>query len=530
MRKAISLLAVLAATTLGCSRKHQDGAASDHGEGLGTETGHEYELKTAQITVWTNGYELFAEHTPPIAGQDTKFITHVSVLQTGLPRSAGPIKFVFRQGESGFEHPQAAPDRAGIYLPAITFPKEGEWHGTVIVPGETNAMIELPPIRVFPNEEAAVHSKFPDAPEGISFLKEQQWKLQLRSEAMSQRTLVERVSVPAQVRAKPGFSAVVAAPLHGQLAPLSRDAGGMEFPNPGQRVESGDLLAVVRPRFSEAAARYFESQGEFDSATAALKQAEAAYERTKSLVGVQAKSQRDLEEAELALASARARYSAASALHPGAGQNSRTNGPLGGIDLRAPIGGVVTSVSAGIGEPVTPDQPLFTILDPSTIWIEARLPESALARVGAARDAICQFLDGSNRQFPLSAENGRLVFSGLEVDPQTRTVPFIYELSNTNALLRIGQSVRLHVETATALDTLSIPHSALVEEGGLFVVFVQVSGETFQRREVQLGIRDGNWIQILSGVSPDERVVTEGAYAIRLAAASNVIPDHGHTH
>ena len=96
--------------------------------------------------------------------------------------------------------------------------------------------------------------------------------------------------------------------------------------------------------------------------------------------------------------------------------------------------------------------------------------------------------------------------------------------------MRVGQSVRLHVETARAEETLAIPESALIEEGGLFVAFVQVSGETFQRRELKLGIRDGKLVQVLEGLEPGERVVTKGAYAIRLAAASNAIPEHGHTH
>ena len=517
------MLAMLASVCVGCRKNHESAGTHDHGEhGHAHGAEPENELKTAQITVWTNGYEIFAEHTPPIVGRATRFVTHVSELQSGKPRSAGAIKFVLRHGGDSFEHPQAAPDRAGIYMPAITFRKEGEWQAMVIVPGETNAMVELGTIRVFATEEAAVRAEFPEAPEGISFLKEQQWKLLVKTEPMLRRTLVERVPVPAQVRARPGSSAVITAPLAGQLAGVSES-----FPNPGTRVNAGDLLGLIRPRFSEAAARFFENRGEFEAATAALKQAESAYERTKSLVAVEAKSRRDLEEAEVALASARARHSAAAALH--SNQEERTNA-LEMVELRAPIGGVITSVNAGVGEPVAADQTLFTILDPSTVWIEARVPESVFGRLGAAKDALCQLLDGSNRQFAISGENGRLVFSGLEVDPQRRTVPLIYEMNNTKAMLRTGQSVRLHVETARALDAASIPHSALVEEGGMFVVFVQVSGETFQRREVRLGIRDGDWIQVVAGLSPGERVVTDGAYAIRLAAASNAIPSHGHAH
>jgi membrane fusion protein, heavy metal efflux system len=77
---------------------------------------------------------------------------------------------------------------------------------------------------------------------------------------------------------------------------------------------------------------------------------------------------------------------------------------------------------------------------------------------------------------------------------------------------------------------VAIPDSAIVEEAGNFIAFVQVSGETFQKRELKLGIRDGNQVQVLDGVKEGERVVTRGAMAIRLASISGVIPAHGHAH
>src|SRR5687767_14578498 len=158
MRRTIGVLALLVSVVtgpLGCGKG--GGTAHDHGSGghaHGAEA--EPEVKTAQITVWMNGYEIFAEHTPPIAGRGTRFITHVSELQTGKPRSSGPIKFVFQQGSESFDHPQAAPETPGIYVPAITFPKEGEWQASVIIPtaNQTNATVELGVVRVFPSEEA----------------------------------------------------------------------------------------------------------------------------------------------------------------------------------------------------------------------------------------------------------------------------------------------------------------------------------------------------------------------------------------
>jgi multidrug efflux pump subunit AcrA (membrane-fusion protein) len=116
------------------------------------------------------------------------------------------------------------------------------------------------------------------------------------------------------------------------------------------------------------------------------------------------------------------------------------------------------------------------------------------------------------------------------VDAATRTVPLTYELKNDTSRLRIGQAVRLHIETARAEDTIAIPDAAIVEEGGEPVAFVQVSGETFEKRELKLGMRDGNFIQVLAGLKEGERLVTKGAYAIRLSSVSGVIPAHGHAH
>jgi multidrug efflux pump subunit AcrA (membrane-fusion protein) len=75
-----------------------------------------------------------------------------------------------------------------------------------------------------------------------------------------------------------------------------------------------------------------------------------------------------------------------------------------------------------------------------------------------------------------------------------------------------------------------IPVSALVEEQGIFYVYVQTEGESFQKRELKLGANDGQKVQVLSGLSEGERVVTKGGYQIKLSQASGALPAHGHEH
>jgi membrane fusion protein, heavy metal efflux system len=497
------------ALLLGCNRDHSH---SDE------------EPKTAQITVWGERHEIFAEHRFVVAGTATKFVTHVTDLKTLEPRREGPIKFVLRQAnDAPIEQMEKAPSRAGIYEAMLTFPKAGDWNLSVNIPtDEGGKTVVLPPVKVFATKHDADHGEALEAPEGVSFLKEQQWKILSKAEPVTKRRIIERVQVPAQTRAKPGYSAAVAAPLAGQLALPP----GRTLPQPGTRVAVGEVLAILQPRFSDAAARFVEIEAEFGRAEAVLKQAEAVFERTKKLAAQEAKSPRELQEAEVALASAKARHAAASGLRSTYAAKPSAESSAAALELRAPIAGVITSLGAGVGEPVAADQVVFTVLNPETVWIEARVPEVAAPRLSEAKDALCE-VPGENRQI---IPAGGLVFAGLEVDTATRTVPLIYELKNGAARLRIGQAVRLHIETARAEETIAIPDSAIVEEGGQAVAFVQLSGETFAKRELKLGIRDGNFVQVLDGVKEGERVVTKGAYAIRLSSISGVIPAHGHAH
>jgi multidrug efflux pump subunit AcrA (membrane-fusion protein) len=75
-----------------------------------------------------------------------------------------------------------------------------------------------------------------------------------------------------------------------------------------------------------------------------------------------------------------------------------------------------------------------------------------------------------------------------------------------------------------------VPATAIVDDAGRPIVFVQREGETFERRAVTLGPRSGDVVQVTEGLEPGDRVVTRGAYLVRLASLSNSVPAHGHVH
>lgn len=201
--------------------------------------------------------------------------------------------------------------------------------------------------------------------------------------------------------------------------------------------------------------------------------------------------------------------------------------PAGGLRLTAPVAGTVVSVEptpAGFAER---GAVLFRVVDLEHLWIELRIPEADLPRVRTPT-GLCFEWDGAERKFEVAAD--ALVAVGGAVDPRTRTAPLIFEFDNREPRLAVGTAVRARIFTAAPTKTLGIPVAAVVDDGGNSVVFAQVDGEAFERRPVALGIRDGDWVQVLAGVTPGERIVTRGAYAIRLASASGSLPAHGHVH
>lgn len=514
----------------GCSR-HEHGNGESH-----DDHSHPDEAKTAQITVFGERHEVFAEHRLVVAGTPTKFVTHVTDLKSLEPRREGPVRFVLRLGqEAPIEHVEKTPTRAGIYEAMLTFPKAGDWSVTLAVPTESGEkIIAFPPVKVFADAHEVEHAEVPEPPSGISFLKEQQWKTGAGTEPVTKRMLVEQLRLPATVTARPGSLAQVTPPVAGRLLlPM-----GKPMPLVGDKVEAGQVLALIQPSFSEVGARFVEAEGEVVRSKLALEQAEVAFRRIEKLAKAEAKSGRELQEAEFALKTAQAKYDAALALQATYRQASTNVGgfingaSLPAIELRSPIAGTIINQSgAAVGEYITTDKPVFTVLDAASVFIEAQVPEASVTRLGASKAASYEVPGETGRFIPITGDGvGRLVFLGIQVDTATRTVPLVYEAKNSDQRLRVGQSLNLYVETARAEETLALPNEAIVEEGGRPIAYVQLSGETFEKRDLTLGIKDGGWVQVLSGVNEGERVVTKGAYAVKLASMSSAIPAHGHAH
>ena len=206
---------------------------------------------------------------------------------------------------------------------------------------------------------------------------------------------------------------------------------------------------------------------------------------------------------------------------------------ISGSALRAPIEGIITHVHATVGSYLKKGQPVFHIVNPERLWLVSRIPENEVLRLINPEGAWVS-LPHVDEPFRIEISgdeaNGRVIAYGQTIDPRTRTVPLVLEFNNPGNRIRIGMLVEAHVFTGNTVTNVAVPVSAIVHDNGASVVYVELGGESFERRVVQLGINDGDHIEVLKGVAPGERVVSKGAYLVKLAASGPAEAGHGHAH
>lgn len=197
----------------------------------------------------------------------------------------------------------------------------------------------------------------------------------------------------------------------------------------------------------------------------------------------------------------------------------------GEVEVLSPVDGVVTLAQASAGERAEKGWKLFEVSDLSSVWVEARVYETEAAQLPSVTGALV-----TSQALAAPVPASRVVSVGAALDSASGTIPLVFEVPNPGGNLRVGSQVTLAVAAGAARQVLALPATALIDEEGSWAVYVQDGGESFSRRLVEPGLRDGAWVEIKSGLKAGERVVTRGAYKVRLAASSTAIPAHGHAH
>jgi HlyD family secretion protein len=321
--------------------------------------------------------------------------------------------------------------------------------------------------------------------------------------------------------------------------------------NRGDRVREGQLLAVLEDKdlvaaadeskglYQQAEAAYETTTGatmpdDFTKATTDVEAARQAYESAKkvyesrqNLLQTGALPRKLVDDARLAMVQAQTQFETTqqhlksletvgrseqvkSAKAQVQAAKSHYDGALAQVsyaEVRSPLSGYISDRPLNIGEMASAGSALFSIVDISRVVARASISLHEAAALKTGSKATLTGPDGSS--------TGKVTVVSPAVDPSTTTVEVWIEAPNPDGQLKAGSTVHIAIDAGTVPDAVVVPVEAILssDEGGEKVM-VAGSDSVAHERKVEIGVRSGDQVQILSGVNPGEQVITQGGLGL----------------
>lgn len=334
----------------------------------------------------------------------------------------------------------------------------------------------------------------------------------IRTEALAEESLADAIVATATVEPNRERLAHVTPRLPGRIVSVGARLG--------DRVAQGRVLATLESM--EAG----EAQAAYAQAAAEAAVAASAFQRAERLQAEQIIPAKEHQRARGDHEKARAQLQAAAdklrmlGMSPAAGSGAPARATF---PVPSPLAGVVIERKAVLGELAKPDEPLFTVADLSTVWVEADIAEAQLARVREGAEARARVAAFPEETFP-----GKVNHLGAVLNKETRTVKAIIQLDNARGLLRPQMFATVSIRTGGERKVLAVAESAVTLVRGQPTVFIEEAAG-FEARPVELGERFNGRVVVKSGIKPGELVAHEGVYALKARLLKGELGDgHGH--
>lgn len=355
-------------------------------------------------------------------------------------------------------------------------------------------------------EEHAGHnheSKATKHSDEIIFPKAQAAKTTFEVREIQSASFNQVVKTTGQVLAAPGDEAVIVATSNGIVSFSSNKL------TEGTKVQKGQSLFQISSKDIAEGDYYTKVKATYEAA-------KASYDRAEALVKDKIISQKEFESTKLEFENAKTAYDAVS--------NNKT---AKGVSVNAPLNGHMKNILVKEGEYITVGQPLATVSQNQRLVLRAEVSQRYYNAMQSVKSANFK-TPYDNKVYSLEDLNGRLLSFGKTSNENSFFIPVSFEFDNKGEVIP-GSFVEVYLISSPIENTLSIPVSALTNEMGIYYVYVQIDEEGYRKQEVALGANNGKEVQIIKGLHPGDRVVTQGAYQVKMASASGAIP-HGHSH
>ena len=570
------LLAVLLLLAAGCRGGSTGGAGGEGGKQ--EDHGGEGEVEPIARTEFSGKLLNFFEFAPLKPQQMSSFLIHLTELDSGEPVAQADVKLIIK-GANGQEIDtvQAKVGRVtGIYVAEVTIPTAGTYGIDFVV--KNDKLQDTMPLKGFKvsNEQATAESEEEAPSETVAFLMEQQWMIDMKLAQAEAKELAVPIHSTGRI--------IPAANNHARLSsPVGGTLSGQNLPLVGTRVyqeqpvatvietATASEMAQVRASLAQVEAARVQTSAQLQSenanirnqnaqaqienarlqaekkalaeqlevAQARLNQAKKETTRAKQVYEVEGISARELQafeleetEAQADLQQVRARKNALekvreipiNPLLTDSAPDVSAAYPNTSLTLRAPFAAVVTEVHKSLGEQVAPGETILEIANTQTVWLTCPVYEKDLRALHDGIEADFTVLSYPEREF-----RGSLIHVGEVIDEETRATDALFKVSNDEQLLRLGMQAKVRIAGDRMTQTVVIPKEAVLDREGKNVVYVLVTGEEFERRTIEVTEDFGSMVGVTKGLTPGERVVTQGAYQLFLQE-SNPAGDVVHSH
>ncbi len=180
------------------------------------------------------------------------------------------------------------------------------------------------------------------------------------------------------------------------------------------------------------------------------------------------------------------------------------------LELKAPINGVITERKSTVGELIGKETEVYTISDPTDLWVMAEIKERDIGAVRIGQETAFSVL-----AYPTVMFHGRIVLLGNKVETASHTLEVRIAVDNTDGRLRPGMFADIEITTTVLADALVITDTSLQTAGEEQIVFVVLGEGKFEKRVVKLGLEQHGRVQVLEGVKAGEQVVTAGSFILK---------------
>jgi RND family efflux transporter MFP subunit len=486
-------------------------ACHDHSHESEAIHAHDEETKF-QYTAYSDDFELFAEADAFLVGETANVLSHFSILPGFKAVESGEITLIL--GINGEEVRQTLdrPTRKGIYSFDIKPSVEGK--GTLsfeIMNDSGRFVITIPEVTVFHSKDearSAAEKATLSMTNTTVFTKEQSWKIEFATGFPTSGPFGQIIKTSAIIQSAPEEEMMITGRAAGIIT-----YQGLTLPE-GDPVSEGQRLFTVSASEladNNLAVRYQEALNNYE-------RLKLEYERKQELAKDKIVSEKELLTIRNEYENAKAQYDLLN-----------KHFSLGGYSVISPMSGYIKRVYVDNGQFIEAGQNLASVIKNKTLVLKAEVQQKHASILGSIVSANIRTVQ-DNKTYSLEELNGKILSHGRSANEGNFLIPVSIQIENPGGFIS-GSIVELYLITLTNKQAISVPNSALVEDQGNFFVYVQVTPELFEKREVETGATDGLNTEITKGLASGERLITSGAIFVRLAQATGSLDAHsGHNH